>query len=236
HDQVRRKGRAHLAASILPLLKLGEGGLDRRRVDHRDRALTVGTARLFVQADWRSAIRAAYDFDLFSKLVDLANVERADDVLFAEELEQGDEVPVVLRAAKVVETGVSLDVHGVGQSVAAARAGHLVREGHRRVGARAHQPNQFQRRARSQLKMLFVVEPKGAAGVTGVDDDLNAVIPLERVLLHRLPAAGAVHRASGRWEHSPGPNLCRAMEWSGAGCPRRWVRRGDVLLRACGPS
>src|SRR5262249_45990883 len=51
HHQVCSQGGAHLPASLLPLLKLGERGLNRHRVDHRNRALTVGTARLVLQAD-----------------------------------------------------------------------------------------------------------------------------------------------------------------------------------------
>src|SRR5262249_58004988 len=107
-----------------------------------------------------------------------------------------DEVAVVLRTPKVVEASISLNVDGVDQSFAAPRAGKLARK-RRRVGARAQEPYQLQCGARSQLKMFFLVEPKGTAGVTGVDDDLNAVVPLDCVLLHRLPAARAVHRASG---------------------------------------
>jgi hypothetical protein len=185
--------RINFVTDVFLFLKLGKSGLNLRWVNHRDRALAVTAYRLLLQVDRRAAVGAMDRLHPFSQLVDLRRFEVSNDVFFAEELKERDEVAIVSRAAKVVEPGASLDVEGIHESLSAARARKDRWESERRASVGAHQPNQLQRGSGRELKVLLSVEPKPAARMAGIDLDLSAVISLDAVLLHGLPAAGAVH-------------------------------------------
>jgi hypothetical protein len=120
----------------------------------------------------------------FSQLVDLRRFKASNDVFFAEELEERDEVAIAARTAKVVEPGASLDVDGIHEPLTAAWAGEDRWQSGWRASVGAHQPNQLECGSRRELKVLLAVEPKPAARMAGVDLDPSAVISLDAVLLH----------------------------------------------------
>jgi len=178
------EGRINFMTRVFLFLKLGKSGLNLRWVNHRDRTLAVTAHRLPLQADRRAAVGAMDRLHPFSQLVDLRRFEASNDVFFAEELEERDEVAIAAWTAKVVEPGAPLDVDGIHEPITATRAGEYLWQSGWRASVGAHQPNQLQSGSGRELKVLLSVEPEPAARMAGIDLDPSAVISLDAVLLH----------------------------------------------------
>src|SRR5688500_3549580 len=150
--------------------------------------------RTLRKADRGAAIRAVHTLDIPSKLVELLGRQRPDEVFFAQEIEEGREASVPVRAAAVTETCVALHVLRVEQARAADGAFHYTPD-------RAVPPGQGggddgeqrERRCRCQPRAFTGVEPERLTGVARVDVDAPAEMIVQRVDGHRVGAVRAIH-------------------------------------------
>lgn len=134
------------------------------------------------EIDRPAAVRAIDGLDVPPQLRDLLRRERADEVLLPEEIEEGLEPAVIVRAPEVLEPGGTLQVLRPAQPPLAARTLHEVRVlEHRSGDVLADQPEQRQRRPRRELQVLSGVEPDGLARVAQVNLDGAAEMSIEDV-------------------------------------------------------
>ena len=162
----------------------------------------------------RAAVGAVHRAQALRQLGDLLGAERLDEVLLAQEVEEGRQPAVAVGAAQVRERGVALAVVRQAQPAVAARAlGHVaVGEGRRARGPGADRREQRQRRSRRQARALVRVEPEGLAAVAHVDDHRRARAALQRRIPPSRPdSAGSSSRVivpeCRRWPDSSSESL-----------------------------
>src|SRR5687768_1117233 len=142
----------------------------------------------------RPAVGAVHALDVLAQLLQLLRCERADEVLLAQEVEEGGQPAVVVGAAQVGEASRPLHVLRQTQPRVTPRA--LGEIGVRELTLARVFPDQAEERQRAagtEPHAFVGVEPERVAGQADVDRDRPADVAVERLLLHRRAAAGTGH-------------------------------------------
>ena len=149
----RRSGRH--GAALLGLRPLPQRLRDRVRIEDRERRLAEAARRVALEVDRRAAARAAHDLQLRAHAPELRGRERADELLFAQELEERRQAPVLAGAAPVREAAGLRQIVRQRERRAAARAAEPLGERPARLAlARMDVAEQLDHRARRQLDAL----------------------------------------------------------------------------------
>ncbi len=72
--------------------------------------MAIGAGRVGFQVDGRPTIGAIHKLNVLPQVLDLLSRQWMDEILFFQELEKADEVPVIGRASPIRERHVSLHV------------------------------------------------------------------------------------------------------------------------------
>ena len=131
------------------------------------------------------AAGAVDGLDVLPQLLDLIHLERPDEVLFPQEIDKGDEPPVIPRAAQILEPRVALLIVRDHQMDIAARADGLIRDGRTRSQRLiADDPEQLQHRTRGEFQAFMGVKPEHLARKAEVNGDWRAKVSHQHFLIH----------------------------------------------------
>ncbi len=183
-----------LAGPIFRLLQLLDKPFGLSQIEHRQRRGAMCTGRASRHIDRSAAVGAVHAPDISAQLLDLLRRQRPDEVLLAEEVEEGRQPAVAMRTAQILELRVPLNVVGAPQPGLAARALGDIGIGPLGPGALlTDDAKQLERRARRQRRALVRVEPERLTGMADIDGGAASQMGVERRLLHRRAAPRAVH-------------------------------------------
>src|SRR5579859_1846000 len=136
--------------------------------------MAKGTDRVILQVDRRAAARAVHRLNGLAQVLNFGRREWMDKVLFLEEFEERQEVPVLIRADPVDEADGAGHVVRKGQTGAAARTVEQRRK--RRLGrgrVLADEFHKLQRSAGRELQVFVLIEPERLTGSAHVDGELD---------------------------------------------------------------
>jgi hypothetical protein len=195
YDSVSRESSVHSMTSSSPLDDLVDQVLRSPLISQPCRpAKTRLEAERSLRKAVCAAVRAVHELHALAELRQLWRRERPDEVLLLQELEEGGEPAVVVRAAEVLEARRALHVLRQPEAPLAVGALHQVRgRGVRLARMLADEAKQPERRSGRQRQALAGIEPERLAGEAEVEHDRAAVVTGKRVLVHGSGAARAVH-------------------------------------------